>query len=158
MLNQAYVFVIFILNGFIIGILYDIFRILRKSFKTVDFITYIEDIVFWILTGLILLYSIFKFNNGELRLYIFLGIALGAILYNLIFSNVFVKINVKIILFVKKIIDFLLIKPIKCVLKLIRRILFKPISFIFINIRKNVKNIKKIHFFGKKSKYKKDLT
>ena len=46
MQNQAFTFIIFILNGFIIGILFDIFRILRKSFKTPDSITYIEDIIF----------------------------------------------------------------------------------------------------------------
>ena len=54
-LNQAYIFLIFVINGFLIGILFDIFRILRKSFKTKDIITYIEDILFWILTGLLLL-------------------------------------------------------------------------------------------------------
>ena len=38
--NQAYLFLIFSLNGFIIGVLFDFFRILRKSFKTKDIITY----------------------------------------------------------------------------------------------------------------------
>ena len=65
MQNQAYTFIIFVLNGFIIGIFFDIFRILRKSFKTPDVITYMQDIAFWILSGLIILYSIFKFNSGE---------------------------------------------------------------------------------------------
>ena len=39
--NQAYLFLIFMVNGIIIGILFDFFRILRKSFKTADLITYI---------------------------------------------------------------------------------------------------------------------
>ena len=51
--NQAYLFCIFIINGIIIGILFDFFRILRKTFKTSDLITYIEDSMFWILTGII---------------------------------------------------------------------------------------------------------
>ena len=46
MQNQAYAFLIFILNGLIVGILFDVFRILRKAFKTSDFITYIQDIIF----------------------------------------------------------------------------------------------------------------
>ena len=61
--DQALLFLIFIVNGIIIGLLFDFFRILRRSFKTKDFITYIEDILFWVLTGLLLLYSIFTFNN-----------------------------------------------------------------------------------------------
>ena len=32
--NQAYTFIIFIINGIIIGFLFDCFRIIRKSFKT----------------------------------------------------------------------------------------------------------------------------
>ena len=69
--NQAYLFCIFIINGIIIGILFDFFRILRKTFKTSDLITYIEDSLFWILTGIIILYSIFVFNSGEIRFFIF---------------------------------------------------------------------------------------
>jgi len=61
--NQAYTFIIFIINGIINGILFDCFRIARKSFKTSDVITYVEDILFWIIAGIITLYFIFVFNN-----------------------------------------------------------------------------------------------
>lgn len=50
--NQAELFLIFTINGILIGLLFDFFRILRRSFKTKDIITYIEDILFWILTRL----------------------------------------------------------------------------------------------------------
>ena len=139
-LNQGYLFIIFVLNGCLIGIIFDFFRILRKSFKTSDIITYIEDILFWILTGISILYFIFVFNNGEIRLFMFLGIAVGITLYMLIFSSFFIKINVTIILFFKKII----IKILKIILipfKFIKKTFFKPISFIFINIRKNFTNL-----------------
>ncbi len=46
-----------------IGLLFDCFRVLRKSFKTSDFVTYIEDIFFWIIAGMITLYFIFIYNN-----------------------------------------------------------------------------------------------
>lgn len=155
MLNQAYVFLIFILTGFILGILFDVFRILRRSFKTTDFITYIEDVIFWILTGLITLYSLFKFNNGEIRLYIFFGMALGIALYMLTFSKIFVKLSVNIILFVKKIINFIIVRPIKFIFKWLKKLIFKPIRFVFINFRKS---LKKLQFFGKKREIKKDLS
>ena len=103
MQNQAYTFIIFVLNGFIIGILFDIFRILRKSFKTPDVITYMQDIAFWILSGLIILYSIFKFNSGELRLFIFIGVLLGIWAYILVLSKLFINMSVHIINFIKKI-------------------------------------------------------
>ena len=147
--NQAYLFLIFMVNGIIIGILFDFFRILRKSFKTADLITYIEDILFWILTGIILLYSIFVFSNGEIRLFMFLAVILGTIIYMLIASKYVIKINVTIITFVKKI----LLVPINFIAKILRKIFFKPISFVIINIKKistnlckntynNLKNVK----------------
>lgn len=101
-INQAYIFLIFVLNGLLIGFLFDIFRILRLSFKTKDFITYIEDIVFWILTGGIILYSIFVFSNGEIRFYMFLGLILGIILYMTLFTTYIINGCVTIIKIIKK--------------------------------------------------------
>ena len=168
MSNQAYLFIIFILNGILIGILFDIFRILRKSFKTSDIVTYIEDIVFWLLTGLITLYFIFTYNNGEIRLYIFLGIVLGTILYMLTISKYFIKINVKIINFIKTItgkIIFIFLYPLKIIFKVLQKLFFRPFSFVFINIRKtftkcNPKNLKLWSFLAnipKKQRIKKDF-
>lgn len=147
--TQAKLFLIFTVNGIIIGLLFDFFRILRKSFKTKDFVTYIEDIIFWILTGFIILYSTFTFNNGEIRLFLFVGIILGILLYMLFFSSYVIKVNVSIITFIKKLvikIFNIVIIPFKFIYKLIRKIFFKPISFCIINIRKiSTKSLNKIH-------------
>lgn len=137
--NQAYLFLIFILNGLIIGFLFDFFRILRKIIKTSDFVTYMQDFIFWILTGVIILYFIFTFNNGEIRLFLFLGIMTGILIYMLLLSKFIIKINVAIINFFKKILEI----PIKLLVKVIRKIFFKPISFFIINVKKSTKNIVK---------------
>ena len=39
--NQAYLFLIFTIDGFLIGLIFDFFRILRKEFKTSNIVTYI---------------------------------------------------------------------------------------------------------------------
>lgn len=62
-LDQSQIFLIFILDGIIIGLLFDTFRSLRKAFKTNDIFTYIEDIIFWLMTACLLLFTIFKFGN-----------------------------------------------------------------------------------------------
>lgn len=144
--NQAYLFLIFTVNGMIIGLLFDFFRILRRSFKTKDFITYIQDVLFWILTGLILLYSIFVFNNGEIRLFMFLGVAIGVILYMLIISSYVIKINVYLINILKKIfsgIIKIILIPFKFLYKFIKQLFFKPVSFLIINLRKISTNFSK---------------
>lgn len=162
--NQAYIFFIYVLSGILIGIFFDLFRILRKSFNTPDIVTYIEDTIFWILTGIFLLYITFKFNNGEIRAYIFLGLIIGITFYILLFSKYFIKINVKIMLILKKIVGKIIIWP----LKLIRKLILKPVSFIFINIKKGIKrqfkymsnpviSLKKFKIFTKKEREKKDF-
>ncbi len=139
-MNQLYIFLCFFLTGIVIGILFDIFRILRRSFKTWDIVTYIQDFIFWILTGVILLYSIFTFNNGELRAFVFIGILLGITLYILLISKYFIKIAVKIILIIKKILFY----PIN----FIKKHIIKPIYKIIIKyiIRPFSSKISKIHF------------
>ena len=139
-MNQLYIFLCFFLTGIVIGVLFDIFRILRRSFKTWDIITYIQDFIFWILTGVILLYSIFTFNNGELRAFVFVGILLGVTLYILLISKFFIKIAVKIILIIKKILFY----PIN----FIKKHIIKPIYKIIIKyiIRPFSSKISKIHF------------
>ena len=137
--NQTYLFLVFSLTGVAIGILFDFFRILRKSFKTSDIITYLEDIVFWVSTGILILYNIWYFNNGEIRLFMFLGIIMGTMIYMLTLSNIIIKVFYTIIKFLKKII----IIP------------FKPIFFtirkIYVIIRNVIaKNVKKLTNFSNK--------
>lgn len=169
--TELYLFLIFILNGLIIGVLFDFFRILRKAIRTSDLITCIEDIVFWILTGLIILYSIFTYNNGEIRLFMFLAIIIGIILYMVLISKFIMRISLMIINIVQKVISIIIniIKiPINLLIKLIKKIFLNPISFIILNIRKfftnffknlsdRIKKVRKSNKFAKNSKNKKDL-
>ena len=145
--NQAYIFIIFTLNGVFIGLLFDFFRILRKSFKTKDLVTYIEDVIFWILTGISIIYSMCVYCSGEIRFFMVLGIIIGIALYMLTISNYVIKIFVSIILFLKKILEKLIkivIFPVKIIIK---KVILKPISIICINLSKL-----KMSFLSKKRK------
>ena len=153
-LEQLTNFIYFIITGMLLGIIFDIFRILRRSFKTSDIITNIQDIIFGLITGVIILSSIFLFNNGELRLYLFLGIGFGIAIYMLLISNYFIKVNVIIINFIKKSIIFIT-KPFIILLKFIKKIFFKPISFICINFKLLFKKIFRI--FKKSTKNNKKV-
>lgn len=156
--NQANLFLIFVIDGFIIGLLFDTFRILRKSFKTSDIITTIEDIVFWIMTGIILLYTIFVFNNGEIRFFMFGGIFIGTLLYMLLISKYIIKTSVSVIKFLKKVITVIfkiVIFPIQSIYKIIKNILRKPILFCIINIKKTIRQIGTKIYKNKNKKTKK---
>lgn len=155
-LIQLNSFLVYLISGVIIGIFFDIFRILRKSFHTPDIITYMEDILFWLFTGVFLLIVLFKFGNGQLRIYNIIGILIGAFIYMISISKFFIKINVIIIAFIKNII-YKLIKiilyPMKLILKMIMK-LFKPFTFFVINIKKVISNCKKIITINVKNKNK----
>lgn len=158
--TQLQLFFIFLLDGLLIGLLFDFFRILRKAMKTADFITYIEDALFWILTGFIILYSIFTYNNGEIRLFMFMAIILGILIYLAFISKMILNISLGIINVIKKILStiFSIIKiPFHFFMKMIKKLFLSPILFIIINIRnyftkflKNFSNtLKKVKILNK---------
>ena len=144
-LGQLYSMFIFIISGIIIGIFFDIFRILRKSFHTSDIITYIEDIIFWIITGIFLIFIIFKFTDGQIRLYNIAGLICGCTIYMIFISKFFIKIHVKILLFVKKVISSIfeiVLIPFSFIAKILQK-MFKPFTFFVINIKNILFNFKK---------------
>lgn len=121
-INQAYVFACSIAGGIIAALLYDLFRIKRKTIKTGIVATYIEDFIYWILVAVIMFLLLYISNDGEIRGFIFIGAILGVILYVLLFS----RIVTGLILFIIKIIK----KAIKLLIKVLYILVFKPLKFI----------------------------
>ena len=132
--NQAYLFLVFSLTGVVIGILFDFFRILRRSIKTSNIVTYIQDILFWILAGIIVLYSIWYFNNGELRIYVLLGISIGVLLYMTTLSNIVIKVFTTITTFI--------ISILKVPFKVINLFIKKIITVLLATFNKIIKKFK----------------
>lgn len=106
--TQGQIFILFFVAGICIGLIYDIFRVLRKNFHTSDLITQIEDVIFLVFSGFLVLYSILKFNNGEVRFYLFMAIFLGILLYFLTISKPYVIIINIIVKFCKNILVFII--------------------------------------------------
>ena len=155
-INQAYLFLIFALDGIFIGILFDFFRILRKSFKTINLITNLEDILFWVLTGLSIIYCMYNFSDGSIRFFMFLGLGLGLLLYMLTISNFIIGTTVKVISIIKKIIVTIakiIVSPFKTIFNFIEKILFRPIYIFFMKSKNKVtKKFKNISYNINKSK------
>jgi spore cortex biosynthesis protein YabQ len=135
--------------------MFDFFRVLRKRFKTTDIVTYMQDILFWILTGISMLYCIYTFNSGEIRLYEFIGILIGTTIYFLTISKYFIKINSMVLNILTKIFYVLLIVPLKTINKTIK----KPIVTFFDKIihKNSFKSINFLKRFNKNVAFKKDF-
>ena len=152
-LNQAYLFLIFNFNGVFIGLVFDFFRILRQGFKTSNTITYAEDIMFWVISGLSIIYSMVNFSNGALRFFMVIGLIIGFITYILTISKYIRKFSVSIIIFLKKTVKFIW-GIILCPLKIIHKMIIAPVEKIAkIAYRKS----KKILFSSQNEKKSNDL-
>ena len=121
--NQAYVFLCSIVGGMAIALVYDIFRIFRKAVKTGRLITYAQDLLYWFIVAIIMFMTIYYSNDGEIRVYLFIGAALGVTLYTLLFSRMIMSSSLFIIRMTAKIIKtmvFILTYPVRLILRVLK--------------------------------------
>lgn len=117
--NQANVFLAMALCGCLVGIVFDLFRILRKFIKMNCIWVNITDVFFIVCCLCIVFTTLIYFNNGQLRWYEFLGLFLGTLLYFLCISKPIMYILTKIVGFLQKIVGFIL------------KILLTPMTFLY---------------------------
>ena len=102
MSGQTMLFIQFLLCGGTLGILFDLFRIIRKIIKHGVIITAFEDFIYCILSILIFILSAIKFNYGTVRWFMLFACVLGAIIYFKTISKLLLKISYIIIDTAKK--------------------------------------------------------
>ena len=132
--DQTFIFLSCIACGIIIGLLFDLFRIIRRIIPTNEYITFLQDIIYWLIASVIVFAFILNFNNGDLRWYEFVGVFLGAGMYLLTVSTVIIETSIFILQFIFKILS-LILKIISVPLMFIYRLIKKPL-FVVINIGK----------------------
>lgn len=101
--DQSYIFMATVYGGLITGIIYDIYRTLRRALKAGKIVTAIFDILFCLCALTVVAGVLFTVNSGELRLYTFIGFALGFFIYiigishflNYLFGKVYNRIKKK---------------------------------------------------------------
>ena len=91
MSGQAAAFLATAAAGAVLGMLYDCFRILRRVWRHKTVTTTIEDAIFWLVSTLLMFAFLLNRNLGDIRAFIFMGLALGAVLYFLMLSRYFTK-------------------------------------------------------------------
>ena len=120
------------LSGMLIGVLFDIYRLLRGIGKPVNIVTFISDLLFWLLTSIVVFIFLLYTSYAYIGIYVYLYIALGTYVYYKILS--------------KSLILFLLrtSKTSAKVIRIMKNYIFYPVQLIFYNINsKKYKNKKK---------------
>jgi len=92
MSSQAAAFLASAAFGAVLGIFFDIFRVLRRLFRHKTAATAAQDALFWVASTIVLFLLLLHLNNGEIRGYLFLGLLLGAIIYNMTLSRYFIAL------------------------------------------------------------------
>lgn len=85
-----------IYGGLISGFIYDIYKTKRYYSKPNKFITYLEDLLFWIIIAFIFFFVLIKVSWGQIRGYILIGFVLGIFIYSRVFSPFIYPICIKI--------------------------------------------------------------
>lgn len=94
--------------GVVIGVLYDLFRILRMSLTDHKAIVVIQDVLFWSVSAVLSFLFVFVVNNGEFRGFLAIGEIAGFVLYYFTLGAVIFKISGWLVNWIKKILRFFL--------------------------------------------------
>ncbi|MCM0649004.1 spore cortex biosynthesis protein YabQ [Clostridium swellfunianum] len=86
-----------LLAGVITGVLFDLYRVFRGLENPNIVVTFIEDTLFWILTGIIVFIFLLMTNHAYMREYVYIAIAAGILLYMVLLSKYFIKAQYKIV-------------------------------------------------------------
>lgn len=122
--SQAIDFFEFVLIGMLISFIFDFFRSYRKIKKVNTVVVIIQDIIYFIIVTLIIIFSIVKVLDSQIRLYIFMGIILGSSVYFSTISKYIIKLYIYTFNISSKVIsDFLL--PLKLNIQFLHKSLKK---------------------------------
>ena len=95
--TQLNVLIYSILAGMLIGVLFDLYRLLRGVGNPNTIITFFEDILFWLFTSIIIFIFLLYTNYALVKVYVFLYIAFGMFCYFKLMSKYFISVQYKMI-------------------------------------------------------------
>lgn len=87
LLDQFYYFAFTVLIGVVAGFCYDLYKVTRGTLRLRKIGTALGDILFWIMLTGVVFTLLLVGNGGEVRLYVLIGLALGAVIYLNILSR-----------------------------------------------------------------------
>ncbi|MBR6786016.1 MAG: spore cortex biosynthesis protein YabQ [Clostridia bacterium] len=139
--TQTTLFLYSLALGFVLGILYDVFRTLRMFVSGVHSFIVAADVLYFTLCGVISFFFVLVTDEGKLRIYTVLGIMLGWCIWYFSFGVIAMKVSNAIVKGIKRLIT-LIFRPIKFLSRKITRTAGKIPSFFKKRTRKSIKKSK----------------
>jgi len=108
-----------LMSGVGMGVLFDGYRVISSELKFPRWSLSLLDLIYWIASAIIVFRMLYVSNSGEVRAYVFVGLAIGFLFYYWLFSKITTKMTLWLIKAVKwciqiivSIFYILVIKPI----------------------------------------------
>lgn len=95
--KQAGIFLLTLVTGMGLAVLFDVYRVIRKQCRFRTVLTYMGDFIYWVIATCIAFGMLLAGNGGEIRLYIFIGLLSGAVIYYQILSRYVIKSIMKML-------------------------------------------------------------
>lgn len=135
-----------VIGGFYLGIAHDTYERFSPLWKKKQLVTYLFAIIFWLIQACLLFILLYKVNNGELRIYVFLACLLGVSIYQVFAASVYRQLLEGIITIITKIAQalfsfirvvilnplFWLIRLLVMCLKMIGQVILSIVSFLLL--------------------------
>lgn len=99
--SQILIFVYSLALGMFLGFAYDIFRIIRMVINSRNIAIFIQDVLYFVLSGGVTFLFVLSVNSGNSRFYILAGEGIGWIAYHITLGEVIYKCSNKTVNFVK---------------------------------------------------------
>lgn len=122
--SETIIFLASINTGLIAGMIYDVYRVFRYYSKPKKILSFIEDLIFWLIISLVFFFTLIKTTEGILRGYLFVGFILGiGIYFKLVSKYIFslIKGIIQLILDLINEILKIIIFPIRKLKRLIKK-------------------------------------
>lgn len=110
--EQTEIFLYSLGFGFLLGILYDVFRTLRLIISNSRLFVFIWDLLYFAVCSFLTFCFIMVIDSGKLRIYVALGEILGWLIYYFSFGSIAMKVSNAVIRFFSRIFEAVF-KPIK---------------------------------------------
>ncbi|WP_246096658.1 spore cortex biosynthesis protein YabQ [Paenibacillus sinopodophylli] len=117
---------VMLLSGLGMGTVFDGYRVVTNELKFPRWWLPVLDVMYWTAAALVVFRVLYASNNGEVRAYVFIGLAIGIIIYYFLLSRVVIAVVKwligavrKLINFVLKCLDILVVKPLKLFYKVL---------------------------------------
>jgi spore cortex biosynthesis protein YabQ len=144
---QLYYFLSTLIAGLGVGVMYDIYRIIRGFNSPKKFMTAISDMLFWVLVAIITFIFFLQTNKGDLGYYTFIGLSIGVLIYFKYISKALLNALRWILYYIIKIfrlILIMLIYPFRLLRYGINLLFFKTSELVVKGVKGSKKGIKKI--------------